>query len=210
MWLDLGRGLSGAWRGPPPGCCPHTDAGAVDGALDLAGAGRGEPWGRPGHSGRCGGGVRGVSPTLQCPGSECVFGLRVFFIHLSVQLIFLGSSGVPNTVLGVGSGHENVTHVHGPGDQGSNSQEERNQGRDGPNAPQTHPPAAQRGDKLPPADWCCCPSEAGRVCLEVRGTVSQAGCRNGNACDSVSGAGNVAKVTWVRGGAGPLAPRQVL
>ena len=153
MWLDLGRGLSGAWRGPPPGCCPHTDAGAVDGALDLAGAGRGEPWGRPGHSGRCGGGVRGVSPTLQCPGSECVFGLRVFFIHLSVQLIFLGSSGVPNTVLGVGSGHENVTHVHGPGDQGSNSQEERNQGRDGPNAPQTHPPAAQRGDKLPPADF---------------------------------------------------------
>lgn len=129
MWFALGRGLSGAWKGPPPGCCLHIDAGTVDGALDRAGAGRGEPWGRPGHSG-CRG-ARGVSPTLQCPGSVCVFGLRVLFPSVcSVNIP--GSSSVPSTVLGVGSGHENVTQVHGPGDQVSSSREERNQGRDGP------------------------------------------------------------------------------
>ena len=72
--IALGRGLSGARKGPPPGCCPHIDAGAVDGTLDRAGAGRGEHWGIVDA-----GGARGVSPTLQCPGSVCVFGLRVLF-----------------------------------------------------------------------------------------------------------------------------------
>ena len=50
--FDMGRGLSGSWKETPPGCSPHTDAGAVDGVLDLAGAGRVEPWDRPGQSGR--------------------------------------------------------------------------------------------------------------------------------------------------------------
>ena len=70
----------------------------------------------------------------------CVWAAGV--LYLSVQLTFLGSSGVPNTVLGVGLGHKNVTQVHGPGDQGSSSQEERNQGRDGPIYSPTRPPAA--------------------------------------------------------------------
>lgn len=135
-------------KGPHLGAVPTLDAGAVDGALDLAGAGRGEPWGGQAtvHAVV---GERGVSPTLQCPGSECVFGLRVFFNHLSVQLIFLGSSVSPTLswVLDLGTKTSPRCMVQGTKGLTSGGKEPE---RRTP-LPPDRPPAAQLGDS-PPAD----------------------------------------------------------
>lgn len=47
----------------------------------------------------------------------CVWGVDVpLYFHPSVPLTYAGSSGVPSTVLGVGSGDEHNTQVHGLGD----------------------------------------------------------------------------------------------
>ena len=81
MRIALGRGLSGARKGPPPGCCPHIDAEAVDGTLDRAGAGRGEHWGRPGHSG-CQWGAGSEPHTAVSWISVCVWAAGVISIRL--------------------------------------------------------------------------------------------------------------------------------